>query len=284
MQARTLRRPSAVVKPTYVDMLRVWLRNPLPRTQFEWLGRHCGGGAKLFFPPRRTRFRCILQLHQPSDEALAYLARLAGTRLTYVETAIDLIFSTEDQCEDMCGFLDRHFVKDHLRREIHYCKTTRYCGARTSPNTVAIYSDRESKVTGELHCVHVEWRLRGHSLQRAGLTSVRDILNLDHRQFWQSRLKLYRIDSHKLGRMIWSRFYGVRRRTWVRTYLDGRIHLDIFRRTGYAKTRQYRTVQNLIHVYRDKIRIRDCLVRLDASHLLPSIRLVTRIPASHPES
>jgi hypothetical protein len=94
MQVITLRRPTTLVKPTdvysFVDVIRVWLQNPLPRTQMEWLGRHCGGGAKLFFPPFKTPYRCILQLHQPSDEALAYLARLDGIRLTYAEIANDL--------------------------------------------------------------------------------------------------------------------------------------------------------------------------------------------------
>ena len=63
-----------------------------------------------------------------------------------------------------------------------------YEGKRGAPNLIAMYADKCSKVTGEVHCVHLDWRIsRSYAIRRAGISNVRDLVHFDHRKFWSER-------------------------------------------------------------------------------------------------
>jgi hypothetical protein len=52
-----------------------------------------------------------------------------------------------------------------------------------------------------------------NAVRRAGIESGRDLLQFDHRQFWQERLLLFAVDKKRLGRMISNHLEGRKRRT-----------------------------------------------------------------------
>jgi hypothetical protein len=83
-----------------------------------------------------------------------------------------------------------------------------------APNNLADYAHRPSKQTGEIDCVHLDWRIRGHAaLCRAGFVSVRDVLDINHRAFWAHRLIMLDIDPDRLGRAYHNWWHQTRGRT-----------------------------------------------------------------------
>jgi hypothetical protein len=294
MRTPKLASAAAAVKPSgiyaYIDVVRIWMKTPLPPHLFDWLDRHCDGGARAPDWPCRFdwHYRQCLHLYQPDREALAFLARRNGVRLTYVEASLDWVFAFLDQCEDAYAVLDRHHVKNHQRDGLRYKKGTRYAGRRTSPNTLVIYADRHSKATGEIHCVHLDWRLRGRALQQAGITSVADLLDFDHHRFWRDRLTLYAIDVRKLGRAYWRHQHGTRRQRWVKTWLGGKIRLDVFGRIGLCiiarlAVAHHNTVQEALRRYPD-LRLREHgLVMIPIDHLLPGAHSIYDYGAISPK-
>jgi hypothetical protein len=139
---------------------------------------------------RDRRYTQWLQLCQPSDAALRFIAAREH-RLNYAEVALDWTFDTEYERDDAHRFVNEHMVKPHHRdQEVKYVNGTRYTGMRPVPNNVVIYADKPCRITGELYCVHIEWRINGvKALPRAGIHSVQDLLTLKHREFWQERRK-----------------------------------------------------------------------------------------------
>ena len=105
--------------------------------------------------------------------------------------------------DEAFDFLCRHVVKRwHRDQGIRFVVSdadggiTRYTGDRTAKNLLVIYNGRPSKETGEVECVHIEWRLKGRrALARAGINGLADLLRFDHRQFWSQRLLLSAIGS-----------------------------------------------------------------------------------------
>jgi hypothetical protein len=146
-----------------------------------------------------------------------------------------------------------------------------YSGQRRAPNVFVIYPDRPSKVTGEVHCLHGEWRVNGRTaLHRAGIQSIADLTCIDHREFWRQRLYLCSIDPDRLGR----RLEHVRRRTSLVDRYDlgeGRsFDYPVDRRRGELAFRACgNTVQGVIDRYRRYCDLRGCLTPISVEHLLP---------------
>jgi hypothetical protein len=64
-------------------------------------------------------------------------------------------------------------------------------------------------VTGELWCLHLEWRLRSlKAVRAAGIESGEDLIGFNHREFWQKRLLLFDVDRQRLGRLIRNSYTG----------------------------------------------------------------------------
>jgi hypothetical protein len=129
---------------------------------------------------------------------------------------------------------------------------TRYTGPRKAPNVLAIYRDRPSKVTGEIYCVHFDWRIKGvPALRRAGIISVTDLLTLDHRQFWRERLLLRDFNLRDLGRMYHVHVAGKgrRRRQWV--VFSGRKEFpyQVDLRAGATIVRALNSTQAVLDLY-----------------------------------
>jgi hypothetical protein len=258
----------------YFDVVQVWLQEHLPGSKLRWLRSQCGsGGLHVLNKPMRFNhsYKQRLQLHQPSREALHSIATLNAVHLNGMELSLDWTFDDEADRDDAFELVCRYHVKKHHRDQgVRFVRgVTRYTGPRQAPNVLATYRDKPSKVTGEVYCVHFDWRMKGAAvLHRAGINSIADLLNFKHREFWQSRLLMCALHYRDLGRIYRNQGTG-RRRPWVIFSPSRRFSYDVDQRTGATIVRILGSTQAVIDRYRGKLDVRRCLVSINVRHLLP---------------
>jgi hypothetical protein len=243
---------------SYIDVLRIWLRNPLSSAQLSWL-RQRSAGKKLRVHNGRAPFgRGYVQritIFQPSQEALQSLATCSDHLLTYVECSLDWVFNSRIETDDAFEYVCKRVIKRHHRDQgIRFVGTgdekTRYSGPRRAPNLLVIYGDRPSKKGGH-HCVHFDWRMNGSgTLRRTGIHSLHDLLALDHRDFWRARLIICDLDLRRLGRMYWNHRLHGKRRHWMQFCPNGKLVYDKHLRTGSIIARARASTQAVVDQYR----------------------------------
>jgi hypothetical protein len=276
------------IKPTatysYLDKVQVWLRKPIkPKTVLE-LGGHCGRGG-IYAENRPARFdpnfRQRLEFKQPNQQALRWIAYRDDALINQVEVVLDLIFEDIIQKEDAWTFFNQHLIRrwHGKKQEIRVVKSrsaaednpigTRYDAGRWAPNVIAVYAEDHSRVTGELHCLHLEWRLNGlKAVRSGGIKSSGDLLEFDYRQFWQTRLVLYTIDPERLGRLVRNHASGTRSRT-AEIGQWGGFNGNIDGKKGRILVRGFDTIQELIDHFGRTVRVHRALVLISSSQLLP---------------
>ncbi len=262
----------------YLDVVRVWLLRPLTTAEFTWLRPH-GGGAKLRVHNRPARFNrryCQrLTLFQPTTDALQSLAT-RDHHLTYAEISLDWIFSCKPHKNEAVDCLWQHLVKNNHRDQGvifvgNEGTQSRYSGPRNAPNVIVVYSDKPSRVTGQNHCVHLDWRVAGGAaLRRNGIHSLRDLLDFNFREFWERRLRICSLDLRSLGRMHCNRNNSVKRRgPWIQFDRNGTFAYDFHLRTGSIIVRASGSTQAVIDRYRKYFEVNRCVITHNVRHLLP---------------
>jgi hypothetical protein len=165
-----------------------------------------------------ARYRQRLDFKQPGDVALQWIAGRPDALINAVEVAADWIFRDRNERDDAADFLHWHLVRRwHPRKAAIYVHPgtarTRYDARRGARNMVVVYTEAFSRVTGECCNVHLEWRANGAQAVRAlGIESGRDLLDFDHRGFWEKRLMLVHVDPARLGQYMRNRRNGTRSR------------------------------------------------------------------------
>jgi hypothetical protein len=178
------------------------------------------------------------------------------------------VFTNEAAKNEQFWWLHRHLVKPHHgNQQVRwYADQTRYSGPRRARNVLALYRDKHCKVTGEVYCVHLDWRIRGvEALRRAGIGSVRDLLQFDQRQFWQQRLRLFDIDASGLGRRHQNCSDGTNRRKPY--FLLPGWNFDAY--VGRVLLRHYGSVQEIIDQHRHDFDVRRSLLPIATDQFLP---------------
>jgi hypothetical protein len=277
-------RRAAPLNPTsrdpYFDKIQFWVHTPLNRKTLAGLRKECGrGGLYVDNRPARfdRRYRQRIEFKQPLDQALRWLAQCDEALINRAEIAIDLVFRSWAERDDAKEFLHQHFVRRwHGKNQPIWVfeAGARYDGPRRAPNRTAFYQEEHSRITGEVCVLHVEWRLNGlQALRRAGITSGQDLLEFNHRQFWQKRLLLYEVDCQRLGRLIRNCLSGKRSRVSVIKQTSGyRVNID--GRTGETHRRVAGTIQELIDNLarvRERVRVKRALLPLSNETLLPEV-------------
>jgi hypothetical protein len=98
-----------------------------------------------------------------------------------------------------------------------------------------------------------------------------DLLNLDHRAFWAKRLLLMDVDWAHLGRLVNNAATNSkRRRRWVQRWPHSGLIYDFDLRAGALIERIFGSTQAIIDELRHKIRVGNCLRKIDVSELLPT--------------
>ena len=266
----------------YFDAITVWLAHPINKNQINLVKSSCGSihvhDEPMIYLPKFTQ---RLQLSQPLDLAILQLrSMIKGEYLiNYAEIALDLITASDADHEALRAVLDRCLVQPyHGKRKLNSYRDTSYsANKRWTGNSTTLYSDRESKVTGEIYCNHLEWRITGkRSAGSAKLSTFGEILYFDHRAFWQRKLRLYDVDLSKLGRAY---LKTGRRTPWIEEWLPGRP-FDMDRKIGQLVARGFQEIGSYglpmkpiacAQVLKDncKFNIDRALVRIPADALLP---------------
>lgn len=255
----------------YVDRVSILLRRPIRQDDLRQLNKHNAN-------PRGKRVSLlnrpgpqIVDLPQPTMAALEFLAaRRRDHVVSYIELALDLIVDDQQDLDALAHFLDRHLVQTWHRGKIVVQGATRYWRPRASARNLVVYPDRHSKITGEVHCLHVEMRLLGaEAVRRAGIGAIADITNFDHRAFWRRHLRLVDIDREKLSLAV--------RRTRCRKSAPAdragirlRTAADYFAAAASRQDRPIGAAQDVIdHARAMKLDIRRAIVRIDPAPFLP---------------
>ena len=277
--------PQPIARYGYFDKIQFWLIDPLNQHTLDLLEAECGRGGLHVSDERARfdhRFRQRVQLRQPTENALRLLAQRNDVLINGVEIALDLIFKNWFERERAIDFLHQHLVRrwHGSRQEIRVYRDRqqaadddtgqcRYDAGRSAPNRIVVYPESFTRVTGELHCLHIEWRAKGVRATRAvGIKSPRDLLVFDYRRFSQQRLRLSDVDRRKLGLMIRNRSTGRRHRT-PKTIQKGKFQYPIEAKTGEAYARMHETVQELIHHMKSICRTHRALIPISNEMLLP---------------
>lgn len=279
----------AAANHCYFDKLQFWVCKPIDQKTIAQLAKECGrGGIYAKDGPARfdARYRQRVEFRQPSIKALRWLTQRSDALINRAEITIDLVFNNWAERDDTWEFLHQHLVRRwHGRKqEIRAYRRraqnhplsdeggvgdTRYDAGRGAPNVVVFYREEHSRVTGELCCLHLEWRLNGsRAVRAAGIESGRDLLEFDHRQFWQKRLLLFDVDRRRLGRLIRNQITGRKRRAPEILRTEG-FYVNLDGRTGEVYGRSHDTVQELIDQLGRSYRLRRVLVPISNLPLLP---------------
>jgi hypothetical protein len=175
----------------YFDNLQVWLLKPVDKATLAKLRKLCGkGGLHVHDHPARfdARYRQRLQFKQPSVKALLWIASRNDALINRMEIALDFIFDSWADYHDAFEFLYENIVrrwhgknqkvklvsklKGQRKLEVvdDICSSgqaTFYDGPRSARSKIVFYKNMYSRITGELHCLHLEWRVNGlEALQR----------------------------------------------------------------------------------------------------------------------
>jgi hypothetical protein len=250
----------------YFDKVAFWLPCPLDKAVLKQLRANAGhvhvGNRRARFNPRLVQ---RIELKQPSENALRALAAHPGAYVNRAEVALDLIFKNVRERDDCYEFLDRHLVRRwHGRKQqirVHPGEAgTRYDAVRSAANAIVVYREKHSRICGEVDCLHIEWRAsKRRAVQALGISSPRDLLRFDHRQFWEQRLLLFTVEAERIGAL----FRG-RKRTGRPVKSDGNA------RRGMVVLDSVENIQELLDRYRET-RIRRVLTKIGASPLLPTL-------------
>ena len=287
-------RPIAIY--AYFDVIQVWLERPVSERDYRWLKSQCGkrdchrfDGTAAFDP----RYQQRLQLRQPTKPAQQWIANRGDAYLNRAEYALDWVFASEAEKQQAETLFRRYFVKHHRgKQEMFYQSTTQYLASREAANNIVCYGDKNCRITGELHCLHIEWRKQGAAaLLRAGITA-QSLIQFDHRAFWKEKLLLYAINPGKLGREYRKRYEsGYRNKRYCYRKSDRIISFGSF---AYNQDREMglrlqklianmmwvekgcnqMSTQAVIDAYRGKgLKVAKALEQIDVSHLLPEEEL-----------
>lgn len=268
-------RYSPTVKPAsvlpYFDRVQVWIKSRASASGLKLL-RENSGHLYVENSPARFDYSYLqrIELKQPKTAALEWVAARSDALVNRVEIALDYICATEIERDDLYEFFDHHLVRrwHSAKHEVRLYageNETRYDAPRSARSSLVTYKENYSRITGELNVVRIEWRATGvRAVRSAGITGPRDLLDFDHREFWEKRLVLLQAGGEKLGRYVANRKGKERRR----------ISEPEDKRRGHVMLNSVENVQSLLDEYRTSFRIGRALERIDVQELLP-VRPVT---------
>jgi hypothetical protein len=247
----------------YFDKIQLWLRQPISTSEITKLRSACGRGGVYVQnkPAAFDRSYCQrIELRQPGNAALSWIAARPDALINRAEFAIDYIFASPADRQDAFEFLFHSLLRrwhgktqlvrlvGSSRRKMNVSTggkiagaKTRYDAGRKASNSLVLYPESFSRLTGEVACLHLEWRANNRrAVISAGITSGGDLVSFDHRGFWRKRLLLARCDPDRLGRILRNKAQRRKRKKSYR--LDSK--------TGTILLNSVGTIQELLDEFR----------------------------------
>ncbi|MGF1620180.1 MAG: hypothetical protein ACFCUR_06175 [Rhodomicrobiaceae bacterium] len=145
----------------------------------------------------------FVRIVSPNPQALEFLSSKSYVVPTSVEIALDIPTEDHQQAMEWVSFFDRHFAQrwhgSSRCLQIGYGTYTKRSG---SARLFVWYGGKKPLKGTKTPGFHIECRLSGIAALRAiGIETSADLLNFDHRAFWDNHLTLYEVDQAKLGRL-----------------------------------------------------------------------------------
>ena len=194
------------IKPAfpYFDKVAVWLREPADRATLAVL--KCGSLDNRIRPGPFPDLRQRLEFKQPKPEALRWLASRPDAYINQVEVALDYEFASTSERNRAYEFLDHGLVRKwHAKQQQIYLDPriaeTRYDAGRGAPSGTVLYKPGYCRFTGEpdLETAYSSiWsgvREPGGRSALPELNAGRDLVEFNHRQFWEDRFGFVRSRS-----------------------------------------------------------------------------------------
>lgn len=187
---------------SYFDSIEIQQRRYFRSDFLKFVQSHCGSIAG----PRSIQLENgisiqSLWLHQPSRDVIERLLE-TECRIIRVHVALDILSGTKAKAKELQEYLSQTFVLSSAPYDpVTWFRTddnpsgdsTCYFGfskPRGPGKTAALYADRVSKVTNT-PCCHLEARLELlDTLQRSSVDNAQNLLNFNHKEFWQQRIML----------------------------------------------------------------------------------------------
>lgn len=266
------------VSAYYWDAVQFRTLDPLSSEQVAFVRGHCGSihVSDEPMPYRQKLYKHRYQLKQPSDAAFEPF-KTRPYLINDGELACDFAF------DGWAARQEAHYqLHSHLYRPYHDAKhgtpmystgnLNRYDARREARNGMTMYVEDHCRITGELNCEHIEWRIQGAPAMRAkGVSTIEDLIGFDHKAFWARVLaRMYRVDLERLGRLYRNKRERTRAKDALREQWGcvGLVNLDL--KSGniiamaYAKAETGIpnvpiTVQDLVDAFGMKF-VRRCLV------------------------
>jgi len=170
-----------------IRSLRVSLLNALRPYKARYVPKKLGRSDGYWF--------WALFIHQPTIAALDVLATTTTPyRIVQLHLSLDLLTNSYEEARRLHRYVESRLVPTPRPKSssVHVREKTTYFGKGVRRgNEVVLYHDRKSKVERERFCLHIDWRLMGSTvLRKASLTTPADIVYMNHREFWDQRLRL----------------------------------------------------------------------------------------------
>lgn len=155
----------------------------------------------------------------------------------YLEIALDIILQDEQLLNRAFDAFTRCFVQlwNGKHGVIEFLNGGMSTGRRWNGKYATSYISKPSPVTGEVNCLHIEYRICSAQAVRAvGVNSLADLLMFDFRSFWEKHLILRQIDVERLGRHVLNKSLGTRRQApGPKDRRTGQIYVRAY---GYNKS------------------------------------------------
>ena len=255
------------VVASHIDSIFIWTTTMFSKEMLEALQSVTGSvtfcGNRHMHMNRKWQQRYAI--HQPTVGVIRVLSEGIDTgafhiSISRVDVALDLITSSYWDAVELKEYFDVHHVMPwHLNNHIAYFYDTMYLGPRTAARNAIHYVKRCRNDDGSEHDrARVEMRLSGQRILRSKkLTTLPDIQDFNHPEFWRHNLRLVELDVERLGKVMSRR---TRRRKPWKTGRKG-FQINEFR-------------------YRGEIALRGC--RISGHHDTPLQAVIDRYRKRYP--
>jgi hypothetical protein len=211
---------------SFVDSLAVLVPRHLRKAEIKSVRELCGSLYRVDEDPPTWAYAALWVMHQPSAAALELIDSIQTPRrpplVVGLEVALDFVTATEEDAHAVRRFFQNHLAQAWQSRNakgVDSFVDAHYADYRAGAAQAWVaYSDQPCRVTGEVSCCHLEWRIRrAAGCRRVGVGRPADVLGFEHVAFWRCKLRLRRIDVQKLGRQLSK---GRHARRWIRKGID----------------------------------------------------------------
>lgn len=196
----------------YIDTVELWFPWPVNEFQIKEIKDRCLGKVipRYYSQENPQPYPSKLSIHRPQDDLFEFLDDLPeDVYPCRLDVAIDYITDTFESAREIQKYFELHWIKlwpgkrqlSRFQETIYLANNT---GSRPS-NNGTVYADKPCRIPGNhfgAPCCHVEWRLAGKTnLRQAGYIEPWDLVDFQHRKFWEKRMNFRFVDFGRLGLM-----------------------------------------------------------------------------------